>query len=104
MGANTITVYKENVRSIKCTVTGLVDLTDYTGTLTVKKKNEDTDIVITKEGDISDLVITFDLTSALTKVDPYEYVYFITIEKTDEEEILTKYTITEDIFKVKYSP
>ncbi len=95
MGANAIEVYQENTRTIKCTVIGLANLDGYTATLTVKKTPEDTTTVITKEGSISDLIITFDLTATLTKVDPYEYVYEITLD--DET---NKYTIVQDIFKV----
>lgn len=69
-----------------------------TETKTVKKKPEDTVAVITKEGSISDLIITFDLTAIDTKVDSYEYVYDVTIDdKTN------KYTIVQDLFIIKES-
>ncbi|MBA7500897.1 hypothetical protein ES704_03659 [subsurface metagenome] len=103
MGANAITVYQENTRTIKCTVTGLDDLVDYAATLTVKKTHNE-DAIITKntdiegEGEISDLVITFNLTPEDTKLYPCKYVYDITI--TDET---NTYTIVQDIFEVKDS-
>ena len=99
MGANAIKIPQQNTRTVICTVTGLVNLNGYTATLTVKKKPEDTTAVIDeKEGSISDLVITFALTPTETNVDPYEYVYFITID--DET---NRYTVAEDICEIEYS-
>jgi len=97
MGANAIEIYQENTQTIKCTVTGLDDLDGYTATLTVKKTPNE-DVIIEKEGSISDLVITFDLTPANTKLYPGRYVYDITID--DET---NRYTIVQDSFLVKDS-
>jgi len=99
MGANAITLYHENTRTITCTVTGLSDLSGYTATLTVQKKPEDMTAVITKAGSISDLVITFVLTAIETNIDPYEYLYYITISNATN-----KYTIVDDLFKIRYRP
>lgn len=99
MGLNDIEIYKGTTRTIKCTVTGLANLDGYTATLTVIKKREDTDVVITKEGTIAGLVITFALTPTLTDVDIYEYVYYITID--DETD---RHPIVDAILEVVYSP
>ena len=97
MGANAVEIYQENTQTIKCTVTGLVNLDGYTATLTVKETPNE-DAIIESEGSIAGLVITFDLTPSDTKLYPKKYVYEITID--DET---NKYTLVQDIFHIKDS-
>ncbi len=96
--ADIITLYEENTLSIQCTVTGLDDLDGYTATLTVKSRADDTTAVLTKEGSISSLVITFDLTATDTDIAPAQYTYDITIDDGTNQ-----YTLVQNIFYVKDS-
>jgi len=95
---NNIEIYQGNTKTIQCTVTGISTLSGYTATLTVKKRKEDTTTVIEKEGSISGLIITFDLEPEDLDVDPYEYVYEITISDGTD-----KYSIIQDLFVIKDS-
>ena len=98
MGANAIEIYRKNSVTIVCTVTGLANLDEYTGTLTARVNKSDTAAVITKTGSITGLVITFVLTPALTDVAYKVYHYDIVID--DETD---KYTIVQDILEIKKS-
>ena len=49
-------VFKNNTKTVTCTVTGLADLVGYTGTLTVKKSAKDTAALFTITGSIVGLV------------------------------------------------
>jgi len=98
MGANAIEIHRKNSCSVVCTVTGLANLDGYTGTLIAKVNKSDTSAVITKEGSIEGLVITFDLTPTLTDV-PYKiYHYDIVIDDETNE-----YTIVQDLLEIKKS-
>lgn len=103
MGADAITLFKNNKHTVTCTVTGLDDLTDYTSKLIVKKHKIDKTNIIEKTGTIADLVITFDFSATETNVESNKYIYYIIIEKTVLE-VFTKYTITKDTFEIEYSP
>ena len=103
MGANAIEIYRKNSKTIVCTVTGLVDLVDYTATLIARINKSDTSAVITKAGSIAGLVITFALTPTLTDVAYKIYHYDIVIDKVVEEELINEYTIVQDILEIKKS-
>lgn len=104
MGVNAIKLYRENNYTIICTVTGLDNLDDYVANLIVKKYKIDKTNILKKTGTIIDLVITFNLTASESDLESNKYIYYITIDKTDEEEVLTKYTLVDDIFEIEYSP
>jgi len=95
MGVNNIEIYQGNTKTIQCTVTGISTLEGYTAALTLKKNKEDTTAILEKEGSISGLVITFDLDPADTDVNPYEYVYEITLNDGTD-----KYSVVQDILKI----
>jgi len=98
MGANSIEIHRKNSCSIGCTVTGLSSLSGYTGTLIAKVNKSDTTAVITKEGSIEGLVITFKLTPTLTDVAYKIYHYDIVIDGGTNE-----YTIVQDLLEIKKS-
>lgn len=95
MGANAIEFHRKNAATIICTVTGLTSLAGYTGTLTVKVNKDDTAVVITKEGDIVDLVITFVLTPTETDKAFNIYHYDIVIVDATNE-----YTVVQDVLEI----
>jgi len=95
MGANEITIYQKNSRTIYCTVTGSDDISAYAGYMTVKKNITDTALVITSTGSVGVTAAIFSLAPTDTDIDSGAYVYDIVIESGSE-----KYTIVKDDFIV----
>ena len=90
-----IELYKGNSKTITCDVSGLTDLSGYTGTLTVKKGPDET-IIIEKLGSIdSSLQLRFDIGYTDSSVEPYSYIYDITIDNSTN-----RYTLIQDNFIV----
>lgn len=104
MGANAIEFHRKNSATIICIVdlsnSELTSLEGYTGTFIAKVNKSDTEAVITKEGDIIDLVITFVLTPTETDKAFNIYHYDIVIEKVIEEELINEYTVVQDVLEI----
>ena len=98
MGANAIEIYRNNSKTIVCTVSGLDDLDGYTAVMTVKVNKDDTEAVIEKEGDVVGLVITFEFTPAETDILHRSYQYDVVITSAANE-----YTIIQDTFRISKS-
>ena len=86
---NKISIYQGNSDQIFCSVTDssslAMDLTGYTGMITVKKKKSDTSNTIQKihtSLDASAGTLTFDLTPTETDITPGDYNYDITIDNS----------------------
>lgn len=79
--ANEIQIYKNNSKTVACTVTGTSSLTGYTATMTCKKSVYDAaaDELFSVTGTINSLVISFDLTPTETNIAAGDYVYDITV-------------------------
>ena len=96
----TIEVFEKNQKTVTWTCTaGLASLSGYTATLTVKNTLEDTeDDLISVEGDIADLVVTFDVTKTLNALTAKKYFYEITLVST-----ANNYTVAQGYYEVKKS-
>ncbi|GAG86121.1 unnamed protein product [marine sediment metagenome] len=97
---NQIIVSQGCTHTVICVLTGLENLTDYVGTLTVKWDNSDTEAVLTKVGSIDSLTITFNIDSSDNDLDPGHYQYDITIAKPVAEEDPLEYTPVTGIYTV----
>ena len=95
MASNKIELYQGNSKLIVCDVSGLVDLVGYTGTLSVKKHIDSTSTLLVKNGTISGLQISVDLTYVDTSINPGTYLYDITIDNSTN-----RYTAVQDEFSV----
>lgn len=94
MANNLIEIYQQNSTTITCDVSGITDLINYSGILTVKT-NADGEIVISSTGTISDLKVTFELSYTDTSIAADDYVYDVVVESS-----VNKYTVVQDTFKV----
>jgi len=94
--ANRIEIYQSNSGSIGCTVTGITDVTGYDSVLTVKKREEDVDPLMSLTGTVIDpCTLLFNVSTTDSSLAPGEYVYDINISLD-----ASRYTITKDVFAV----
>ena len=94
MSVNKIEIYQGNSKLIVCDVSGLTDLTGYSGYLNVKETTDGT-LLVSNTGSISDMQITFSIPYTDTSLNAGDYLYDITIESSTY-----RYTIVQDAFKV----
>jgi len=95
-GPNQIEVFEGNTLSVTCTISGLESLAGYTALLTIKDKGGADLLEI--EGDITDLVVTFDILAEENNINVEEYDYEVTINDG-----INHFTVVQDIYKVKES-
>jgi hypothetical protein len=99
---NKITTYEGNSITVICSVFNDdgtdTDLSSYTGTLTVKQNKDDTSVLITSTGDVTDNDIEFHISDTDNDLECGVYYYEVTIESIDE-----KHTVVQDRLIVKQS-
>ena len=99
---NKITTYESNSITVICSVFNDdgtdTDLSSYTGTLTVKQNKDDTSVLITSTGDVTDNDIEFDISDTDNDLECGVYYYEVTIDSTTES-----YTLVQDRLVIKES-
>lgn len=94
---NKITVYKGNTKNFTCDVSGLTDLDGYTPYFTVKSKMGDSQTLISKEGSVNNLSLSFELSYLDTSLNADTYYYDIVIDSSIDDK---RFTVVQDKFIV----
>lgn len=80
MANNNIEVTRGDTCLFTCTIDGLESLSGYTAKAFVKKYKSDSQSVIEKQGDIADLVASFEFSKDDNDITPRRYIIMITLE------------------------